>query len=252
MISRKHRVIFVHVRKSAGTTVKALFEDADDTKFGGPVCGPGWDDPEFAGYYRFAVVRNPFDRFVSGWKYLPSTRNRPIEDVLRHLPRQTPGGYVLAPGASLTARYHDGLEYLGWQVNRLKYTASSLVGRPPARRADGKHDHTHLTLQQWQMCLDPAGRFPLDRIVFYERLADGLADVFADLGRERPQIPHLRPTGRRAGYRALFTEEARRLFEQIYARDLAIWGYDFDTGLPGTEAASITDLSQIERAPASA
>jgi hypothetical protein len=38
-------------------------------------------------YFRFSAVRNPWDRFVSGWKYLESTRKRSLLDVLTNLPQ---------------------------------------------------------------------------------------------------------------------------------------------------------------------
>lgn len=40
-----------------------------------------------AGYFRFAVVGDPWDRFVSGWKYCATTRHRPLHDVFADLPR---------------------------------------------------------------------------------------------------------------------------------------------------------------------
>lgn len=41
-----------------------------------------------AGYFRFSVVRNPWDRFISGWKYCASTRHRSMHDVLANLPQE--------------------------------------------------------------------------------------------------------------------------------------------------------------------
>jgi len=41
-----------------------------------------------ADYFVFSVVRNPSDRFVSGWKYCASTRSRTLRDVLRDPPQE--------------------------------------------------------------------------------------------------------------------------------------------------------------------
>ena len=40
-----------------------------------------------AEYLRFSVVRNPWDRFISGWKYLAATRDRSLREVLTSLPQ---------------------------------------------------------------------------------------------------------------------------------------------------------------------
>ena len=40
-----------------------------------------------ANYFIFSVVRNPWDRFVSGWKYCASTRLRTLRDVLLDPPK---------------------------------------------------------------------------------------------------------------------------------------------------------------------
>jgi hypothetical protein len=39
-------------------------------------------------YFVFSSVRNPFDRLVSSWKYLKSTRGRPLEEVLADPPSE--------------------------------------------------------------------------------------------------------------------------------------------------------------------
>ena len=91
MISHPHRCIFLHQRKCAGTAIKEAFglrnEDADWHAYNDGVL-----DPAFAqrprDYLVFSIVRNPWDRFVSGWKYCKSTRLRGLRDVLLDPPRE--------------------------------------------------------------------------------------------------------------------------------------------------------------------
>lgn len=91
MICHKYKCIFIHQRKCAGTSLIHAFDfdpDNPDWHF----MNDGLLSPEYAsapaGYFRFSVIRNPWDRFVSGWKYCTTTRHRPLCDVLANLPQQ--------------------------------------------------------------------------------------------------------------------------------------------------------------------
>lgn len=96
MVSHEHRCIFIHQRKCAGTSVINHFgltlTDPEWHYFNDGLMSenPCWSSvkTDYAGYTVFSIVRNPWDRFISAWKYLPSTRDRDIEDVLNNLPEK--------------------------------------------------------------------------------------------------------------------------------------------------------------------
>lgn len=95
MISHEHKCIFVAQRKCAGTSIIHTF----GYRYTSPdTLPPEWHymnqgvlTPEYherpRDYLVFTVVRNPWDRFISGWLFCPSTRDVPLRDLLRHLPR---------------------------------------------------------------------------------------------------------------------------------------------------------------------
>src|SRR5262249_1371900 len=106
--------IWIRTAKTAGTSIEAAlldhlvhcgdtphFEECPPQDFVFPshkiIClAPNTTDeiPKFvrihgsiwAEAFKFGVVRNPYDRFISGWKYLHTIKNKCLRDVLLDLP----------------------------------------------------------------------------------------------------------------------------------------------------------------------
>ena len=60
----------------------------DFHRYNGGCQGAEWQNriaPEIF-YFTFSAVRNPFDRLISAWRYLPRLRALSLEDVLQDLP----------------------------------------------------------------------------------------------------------------------------------------------------------------------
>jgi len=87
MYSHEHKFIYIHIPKSAGTFIKHYLlsniepnyennqnqQDYDDkyrTTCERALSGIAQDVPEYKEYFKFTVVRNPFDRVVSIYTYL--------------------------------------------------------------------------------------------------------------------------------------------------------------------------------------
>ena len=91
MIASAFRLIFVHQRKCAGCSIISAFgltPDEPDWAF----MNDGALSPEYPARPRdhlvVSIVRDPWDRFVSGWKYCRSTRGRSLREVLLKPPAE--------------------------------------------------------------------------------------------------------------------------------------------------------------------
>jgi len=93
MVSHQCKAIFIHQRKAAGsaiiTSVGIRPDEANWRLFSDGTCSAGWRRKEVLAKdcVVFTVVRNPWDRFISGWKYLSAYQHRPLTDVLSDLLR---------------------------------------------------------------------------------------------------------------------------------------------------------------------
>ena len=71
MISHKHKCIFLHIPKAAGTSVERFLRDVDPDIPAKVLRKRGFSHflNDHLDYYVFSFVRNPYDRLVSAWKW---------------------------------------------------------------------------------------------------------------------------------------------------------------------------------------
>lgn len=71
MISHKHKCIFLHIPKAAGTSIERFLRQVDPEIPNKVLRKRGFSHflNDHLDYYVFSFVRNPYDRFVSAWKW---------------------------------------------------------------------------------------------------------------------------------------------------------------------------------------
>ena len=137
----------------------------------------------FERYWKFAFVRNPWDRVIS--QYLYTLRQRSDLRDLLDLPAEAPLDLYLS---RLTAR-----EHVQWAPQRpFIYDGDTLL-------------------------VDFVGRF--------ERFAEDAHRTFKRLGVTKP-LPHAKRS-RRRHYHHYYDTTTRDLVAEIYADDIATFGYEF-------------------------
>ena len=71
MIVDEHKVVFIHIPKNAGSSVKAFFENKEFPFKHKTIEQIKTENPKaYNSYRKFTIVRNPYDRMVSWYFYL--------------------------------------------------------------------------------------------------------------------------------------------------------------------------------------
>ena len=207
LISHSKKFVFVHIPKTAGTSVTNVLISYDDHILAKrlwrhlirPLTPPQWRPrvrgafwighlsaaeirafvPEFDALFTFAFVRNPWDLHVSLYEYI----------------RRTP----IHPGHAFY-KNKTFAEYLETQ-------AEDPAGRQASWLSDGSG----------KLLVKFAGRF--------ERLQDDFRHICEQIG-VAPELPHLNRTSRN-DYRDYYTAATRDLVARIDKRDVELFNYSF-------------------------
>lgn len=205
LISDTKRFIFVHVPKTAGTSVKTALKPhalprpphwhSLLRRFGLPRDYRRYRFPihvslsliervvppeVYRGYFKFAFVRNPWDRLVSFYHNMLERPAHPQHRRVRRL-------------GSFDA-------YVRYEVRRGK-------------------------LRQYPMLVDSSGRIGVDFLGRFENLAADFAEVCTRIGIESP-LAHANRSNR-AEYRSYYDPSLRELVREHWREDIEKFGYEF-------------------------
>lgn len=213
-ISHKYRFIFIHIPKTAGTTICSSWEGSllkkicKETGILGGTHKSAMDlkqmfPKEFDKYFKFAVIRNPFDRFVSKFyfKQLNPRKNFDLE---------------------WTDKEAEGLlPQMYWITDR---TCPDVPTKDPYFRHD-----THY------------GNVIVNGLLRYENIDNDLKYTFKKLNMhvDYSVMPHFRQTRSVGDYRRYYDEKMKSLVTYLYREDLKRLNYRWI----GQCLTSVADLS---------
>lgn len=199
----ERHLIFIHVPKAAGSSLKTLvYGSLEDSPQGHRRIIEYYisDAGRANSYLKVAFVRNPWDRLLSAHNYLMTSHERAPRDIqfaLSHLKQKGDfEEFVLALG---------------------KY--------PIYRRA--VLSFAHFLPQNQYICLPGQKGHSMDFLGRFERIVEDTEELKRRLGiKDNGALPRVR-TSNRQGYRDSYSDKMRDLVSQIYARDIEIFGYSF-------------------------
>jgi hypothetical protein len=202
--------LLVHVQRTAGTSLKAALSAAcpDAREILGThdwaATARAHLGARYEALYRFAFVRNPWDRLVSCYELI----------------REQGGG-----SGALERSAEDG------GINRLWRYALARSGsfREFILRCDGVIDDVDgrksFAFAQCDYVCDAEGRLIVDDVYRFEDLPAAADHLFETL-QIRAALPRLNPSRHRP-YREYYDAETRAVVARRFARDIARFGYEF-------------------------
>lgn len=185
IFNREHNVVFIHVPRTAGTSMEYA-----------PFLGGGGHERireyDAQDAFKFAFVRNPWDRFVSAFFCQNNVR---LED------RDKFNQFVL----ECSQLNHDILD----TRNIESFTVSGVY-------------RVHFA-PQWYFLLDVHDKIGVDYVGKFESLQDDWRYVCERLGVEH-ELEHRRKTGHWP-YEGYYTPDSWEIVGRLYSRDIALFGY---------------------------
>lgn len=205
-----HRAFFVHIPKTAGTSIydSLAMQKLPFTHAPARILRDLYPT-EFQTYFSFAFVRNPWDRMVSTFEFL---RNETVwpdqkEWALQHIGNQSFREFIL-------------------RLNREPVYRASIMSY-------------NFFYSQTYFITDRRGQTIVKRIFKFEDLAAGFVELAERFGAHQP-LAHSRKTQSRAGHEAYYDAETWAIVGNLYAEDVAAFGYD----QPGSIGLSENDLAR--------
>ncbi len=207
LISKRHRFIFFHVPKAAGSSITAAFQRYSDFPYARlyhylfELLGKqAWlhlfprhisplelkaelGEASFSRYFKFAFVRNPFDWHVSQF----------------HFHKQKKGAYFHE-----TFKDMDFEQYVEWAVENTEIARS----------------------RQKRFLSDEYGGLLVDHVGKVEDLSADLHAIADRLGLQI-EILEKNRSARKRDYRKHYNERTKRLIEESHREDLEAFDYSF-------------------------
>ena len=184
----KKEFVFIHITKTGGTSIvdvtgRAFRKHLTVKEVIKYVGKKNWDQ-----VFTFTVIRNPWDKVVSQYKFRTKTNKSKMKD--------------------------NPISFKDWVVKVFDENDPYYYGCRPLNFAPQTY---------WLKDFD--GEINLDYIIQFENLNEDFKEVAEIIGVD-PNLPHLNST-KKTGYRDFYDDKTKKIVEKWFEEDIETFGYTF-------------------------
>jgi Sulfotransferase family len=205
MINHRHRCIFVHIPKTAGKSINRLF-GMEWQKHKDLSCYAKELSPQvFANYFKFAIVRNPWDRMLSDYNFQKRKKSSANEKLFA----LDEGGQTRSFRQWVEAVFSDPFHY------EPRYWGAEV--------SSGMH--------RWSPQVDWIslnGKIAVDCVLRMESLQKDFENVRQIVDQQLGELP-CRNWKFHLHYSHYYDESTRQLVGDYYVKDIEAFGYRYES-----------------------
>jgi chondroitin 4-sulfotransferase 11 len=189
VISHKHKFIFVHIPRTGGTSVERFFNEPINWGNHNSLQWYSQSFGEYDRYFKFAFVRNPWDKMLSEYFWFRNTKHLYPDETVKKFFRKSASCFS---------------EFVPLFLNSVE--------------GDLSHRLSQLEFLQPINDMDYIGRL--------EKYSEDFVKICSHLGIDTESPLHENYTTHRP-YWEYYDDETRQIVAEKYAKDIEYFGYEF-------------------------
>lgn len=185
--SLKKQYIFIHINKTGGSSIEKALGDAQQIHFSAYALKNYLGTQVFNSKFKFAFVRNPYDRIVSQYHYRLQNNQTNIKD--------------------------KAISFKDW------------VRKCYVEQDEEYYNYPAMFQSQVDWLTDRDGKLIVDFIGKFENFEEDFKHVCYKLNIPYKPLPHARKSSRTKNYLNFYDEETLKIVSDKFTKDFAYFGY---------------------------
>lgn len=230
MISEEQKLIFIHINKTAGSSIEIAFNQQQPDKQHQTLrCYA--KDRKIKEYFTFTFVRNPWDRIVSWYLWLHRQNfwydGMPTFDGMTSIPEK---GVNFGGHPSVQEKWYLALKG-GFKpfLKKIKSTKDikQYLGKSSNLSLDNYYKGRWVASQR-EWIRNNSGKINIDFIGRFENLQNDFDELCDKLGKDRRPLMEAKKLNKRPHYSKFYDDESIEIIKRLYKDDIKHFDYKYE------------------------